>query len=349
MRKIKKGRERINTDMKKITILGAGAFGFAMAKIISENHINKNIYIYDINKDFIDHIKKTKRHPIFHEGTELHNKIIPTSNLEEAVGDADLIVLAVPSRFIRTAIKEVRPFLRKKVIFVNLAKGLEHNTNERISQVIDEELKYIDIKYYNCCLSGGMIAREVTLQHPLCAELACEDIEIAEKISKIMTSDHLRIETNDDLIGVELAGAFKNVIAIGAGIFDGLGYGESSKSAFVSSAAKQMRELAIKMGAKRQTFDPGSQAWFGDLMTTCFGKTRNREFGELLGKGINPKNALESMKKNNKSVEGYITAEVVHDLIKRYNVKTPLLEGIYQVLYKNLEPKTFVKNFINKW
>lgn len=335
--------------MRKITILGAGAFGFAIAKVISENQKDKEIYLYDVNADFIDHIKKTRQHPVFHSGVTLPLHIVPTKDLKLAVKDTDLMLLAVPSKYVRGCITCFKNHLTKDIVFVNLAKGLEKERDMRISEIIDEELKDTGINYKVCSLSGGMIAREVTRKNPLCAELACTDKKTAKKVAPLLYSDFLRIETSDDVLGVELAGAFKNVIAIGAGIFDGLGYGESSKSAFVSAAAKQMKHLAIALGAKEETFDAGSQAWFGDLMTTCFGRSRNRELGEHIGKGMSISDAIELQIQNNKSIEGYITANVIHKLVKKNNIQAPLLHGIHNVLYKGTDPKKFVKDFITSW
>lgn len=269
--------------MNKIAILGAGAFGFAIAKLVAENQADKEIYIYDIKYEYIDHIRKTREHPVFHPKTKLPKHVHATNALKTAVTEADLIILAIPTTFVRQAIREFRDHITKNTIFLNLAKGLEHKTNMRVSQILDEELKAIHIEYEKCSLSGGMIAPEVIAKTPLCADLACENRETAKKVARMLWSDYFHLETSDDLVGVELAGALKNVISIGAGIFDGLGYGESSKSAFVSAAAEEMQSIAIAMGAKKETFGAGSQAWFGDLMTSCFGKTRNREFGELKG------------------------------------------------------------------
>jgi len=333
--------------MNKIAILGAGAFGFAMAKVIGENQSEKEIFIYDVNQECINHIKKTRKHPIFHGEASLPTNIFPTKSLEKAVADTDLILLAIPSKFLRTAVREFRKYLKKDVIFLILAKGLETKTNMRMVEVLASELKGID--YTAAILSGGMIAKEVTLQNPLCAELACDDKTVAKRIARMLWSDYLRIETTDDVIGIGLTGAFKNVIAIGAGIFDGLGYGESSKAAYVSAAAKEMQQLGIAMGAKKETFGPGSQAWFGDLMTTCFGGSRNRELGELIGKGIVVKNAVDTMARNNKSIEGYITTGVVHDLLKQYKIEAPLLNDVYNVLYRGKSPQEFVLHFIKEW
>ena len=213
-------------------------------------------------------------------------------------------------------------------------------------QIIEEELKGIKTKYHICSLSGGMIASEVTLGNPLCADIACKDKNIAEKVAEALRNEHLRLETTRDIIGIELSGAFKNVIAIGAGIFDGLNYGESSKSAFISYASKEIEMLAISLGANKKTFQSGSQAWFGDLMTTCFGRSRNREFGELIGKGFSANNALNKLIKENKSVEGYITTKVAYNLINKYNIGAPIIQLIYKVLYEELSTKEFIKKFI---
>ena len=332
--------------MNKISIIGAGAFGFAMAKIIGENHPDKDIYIFDVQKEHISHIKKTGKHPIFHENIKISPHVKVTHSLKEAIENSDFIVLAVPSKFMRSAIKDLKQRLTNGVVLLNIAKGLEHSTNLMMHQVIQKELKGINTKYELCSLSGGMIASEVTLENPLCAEIACKNKNTAEKVAEMLRNEHLRIEITTDIIGIELAGSFKNVIAIGAGIFDGLGYNESSKSAFISFAARDIEQLAITLGANKKTYQSGSQAWFGDLMTTCFGASRNREFGELIGKGFSANNALAKLIKENKSVEGYITTKVVYNLIKEHNIDAPFIKIIYEVLYQGLSTEEFIKKFI---
>lgn len=329
--------------MRHISILGAGAFGFAIAKLIGENHLQKKIILYDISRQSIEHIRKTRMHPFFHRGAKLPSNIRPTLSIRSAVQGAELLVLAIPTRFLRGAVRGFRPYLLKDVVLLNLAKGLEKGTNMRMSEIIGEELGK-DYEY--CVLSGGMIASEVTLKNPLCAELACRNRNTAKNVAHLLWSDYLRIETTDDVIGVSLAGAFKNVIAIGAGIFDGLGYGESSKSAYVSAAAREMKGLAEAMGAKKATFNPGGQAWFGDLMTTCFGASRNRELGELIGSGVTPRDALARMQKEKKSVEGYLTASVARELVRKHGVDAPLVLQLYQVLHERKSPMQFITGFI---
>ena len=331
--------------INKICILGAGAFGFAMAKMIGETQPKKEIYLFDVNKDFISHIKKTREHPIFHNNIKLPENVIATSSRTKSIKGSDLVILVIPSKFLRDGIKNFKPYFKKGVIFLNLSKGLELKTNVRVSEIIEQELG-VNFKHSTCALAGGMIAKEVVLGRPLCADLACSHRKCAQEVAKILYNEHFRIETTDDLMGVELAGAFKNVVAIGAGIFDGMGNKESSKASYVSAASKEMQRLAMAMGARRETLGSGSQAWFGDLMTTCFGQSRNREFGELIGRGINVKEALKSMEEAHKSVEGYITTNVVYKLIKKYKIDAPILENVYKILYKRESINTFIKRFI---
>lgn len=333
----------IRRKIDKITIIGAGAFGFAFAKLISENQLEKEIYLYDTNNDFIEHIKKTRKHPFFHGETILPENVVPTIDIDRALEGVDLLVFAVPSRYLRDALGEIKKRLKKRPIFLSLVKGLELKSGKTAYAILHEVMgKRARI----CVLSGGMIAREVTLEHPLSADLACRNKKLAKRIASMLWTDYFRVRTTTDIRGVAYAGAFKNVIAIGAGIFDGCGYGESSKSAFVSTAAKEMGALAWKLGARKKTYASGSQAWFGDLMTTCFGASRNRELGELIGKGMNPGKAVNLMIKNNKSVEGYYTTQVVYELASKQNLKTPLIDLMNDVLFEGKKPKDFVTHFI---
>ena len=243
--------------------------------------------------------------------------------------------------------KDIKPFLGESVIFLNLAKGLEVETDKRLSQIIVEVLDN-DIHHVGC-LSGGMIAREVTLGNPLCADIAFDNVNVAREVEKIVTNKTLRFDISSDVIGVEYAGALKNVIAIGAGIFDGLEYMESSKSAYVSYMAKEIKNLALFLEARDETFSLGSQAWLGDLMTTCFGGSRNLEFGSLIGKGHKPEEAMEIMTKEKKSVEGYLTIKVAKELAGKTQIKTPLLNGLYDVVHGSKDPKDYVDFVINHW
>jgi len=331
--------------MSHTAILGAGAFGFAMAKLLGDT-IHDKIVIYDPVKGYIDSIAKTRRHPVFHHGIELKGDIVATTELKEAVKEARLIVLAIPAQLLRKALKDVRQHISGDVILLNLAKALEEGTRKRMSQVIREELEGMRHRFSIATLSGGMLAEEVTRGDPLIAEIGCADRATAKELRTIFSSARFRIEINDDIVGVELAGSLKNVVAIGAGMFDGLGYSASSKSAFISHAAHEMKHIALALGAKEHTFGPGSQAWFGDLMTTCFGNSRNRYLGELLGKGHDAKTALRMLEEEKKRAEGYATAKVVHDIIAESGLKSHAIEMVYAALYEGKKAKKAVDDFM---
>lgn len=332
-----------NITINKITILGAGAFGYAMAYVLANNNSEIPITIYDIQEEIINKIQETKEHPFFHKGTILPNNVMATTNLPNAIENTNLIVLAIPSKFFRIAIKALSKKLNKdhKVIFLNLAKGLEQDSNKRISEILKEEL--LEYSYDYAALSGGMIASEVTQNAPLNADIACKNLELANLLKQLIENKNLKIRTSTDVIGTELCGALKNVAAIGAGIFDGLNLKESSKSGFISAIAKEMEELAIAEGSQTETFAPGSQAWWGDLMTTCFGASRNKEFGKRIGSGISCEDAIKQMYEEKKSVEGHTTIKVVYGMQIKHNLNAPLTKTLYQILFEGKEAKEICK------
>ena len=241
-----------------------------------------------------------------------------------------LLFFVIQSKFLRSALRDAKPLLKAGVVLLNLAKGLEVGSDLRISQIVESVIgPEGNGEVYNySILAGGMIAKEVILGSPVYANLAARTLPIAERVASMIRTPRLHIDASDDVVGVELAGAFKNVLAIGAGIFDGLGFSESSKSAFVSCAAREIVPLAVAMGAKKYTFEPGGQAWLGDLMATCFGDSRNRQFGQYLGEaaladkwhpGV-PKEVYAKMEAERKSVEGYQTSRVVGELSAKCGV-----------------------------
>jgi len=327
--------------MNKVTIIGAGAFGFAMAWLLGRKYKRgKEIYLYDVNKEWLEYIKKTKQHPVFHRQAFLQESVVISDGLSKAVEDADLVILAVPSKFLREAMISLQPYLKEGAILLNLAKGMEAKTGKRASEIIEE---VVEGRFVNGILSGGMIAREVTLGNPLCAEVAFADMAIAKKVGEFLGNESLRLDPTTDLVGVEYAGILKNVVAVGAGIFDGAGYRESSKSACISYLAGEAKRVALDLGADEKTFLPGRQAWLGDLLATCFGASRNLEFGHLLGRGYESKNAIEIMQKQNKSVEGYLTIGAIAEVIKQQRIQAPLFLELDRVVHRG----GFGRDFIN--
>jgi len=316
-------------------VFGAGQFGFALANLIANNHLELPIVIYDPYKPFIEAIHATRQHPVFHKGVTLPKNVSTSFSVEEAIKGVDLVIIAVPGAFVRECVKSFAPLLEKEVILLSVAKALEPETHKYMSEVVDEEMKAgSKVKWCFTALSGGMLAEEVTKNWPIAADLASTDEEAGKKVALLLTANFFKVKTTSDLIGVELAGALKNVLAIGAGFLDGLGFDASSKAAYVSESALEMKKLAIALGARSETFELGSHAWIGDLLTTSFGNSRNRLFGELIGKGHSVKEALDILEQQKKRSEGFLSTKGFYEVAQSKGLKTPILKVLNDVLFE---------------
>jgi len=277
-------------------------------------------------------------HPYFHKGVSLNNNVIPVLKYERAIVDTQLIVLAIPSKFFRGCIRDIVPLMNGDIIFLNVAKAVEEGTNKFLHTVMEEETVGCPHKCYMTALAGGMLAEEVTKGWPIGADVACEDINVARIVRKLFYSPTFKMNVTTDILGLELAGAFKNVIAIGAGIFDGLGLAVSSKAAYVSEAASEFASLGIALGAQPETFALGTHSWLGDLLTTCFGNSRNRLLGEYIGSGMTVEKAIERLTSEKKISEGYHTARGFYTISVQKNLDLPILRNLYLVLHENHHP-----------
>ncbi len=328
--------------MLKITIYGSGTFGFVLARHLGNkfsNVRNCQIFLYGRNKKLIAEIQKMRVHPIHFPQIALPKNVTACSERDVAVNDVDVLVLAVKAQSVRDAIDDIRKYINGDIIILNVAKGLDQKTNQRLSCVIAEELLGINFDCKVATFSGGTIASEMIMDAALGAEIASEDYATAKKLQELISNQHLRVYANTDIIGVEYAGSLKNVISIGAGISDGLKNPCGSKTLVISRASAEAKRLALKLGAKAHTFSTESQAWSNDLWMSCIGNTRNRYFGELIGRGASVDEALEILTKENKIAEGYPTAKVVHNLAAEHNVEIPVMENIYEILYEGKNPK----------
>ena len=334
----------------KIAIIGTGMFGFALAYHLGKKHLENHEIIlatYDSNKILIEYLKKHRTH-LYHFGeNKLSQNISFTGNKKELTRDADIIILAVPSRFVRELVQEIRTYLKDGVIFLNTAKALEIETAKTFSEVIHEEMKVISKKYTVAKLSGGTFAEDIVNEAPLGADIACENSDILKTLQEIFHNEKFRIYGNVDLIGVEYAGAFKNVIAIFAGIINGLKLPYGSETHMISRAAKEAKEIAISLGSKPHTFSMESQCWGNDLWMSCTGKSRNRKFGEVIGNGLSPKKALEKMESEFKLVEGYYTVGAIPKLCKS-NVSAPIFNEIYKIIYEGKNAKKSIEDLMKR-
>lgn len=318
--------------MKNITILGAGSWGSAIAIHLSKKNYNINLWMR--SKEQKEKIQRTKENMKYLPGVVFSSSINLFNDIEKSIKDADVIVLAVPSQQVRNILMKLEDKAIKDQVFVDLAKGLEKESNKRLSTVFKEILpnnKYI-------ALSGPSHAEEVAKDLPTTLVCAGEDEITREYIQEIFTSPKLRVYTNEDLIGVELGGAFKNIIAFGVGIIDGLGYGDNTKAALMTRGIKEITRLGVKMGANVETF--AGLSGIGDLIVTCTSKhSRNRKAGYLIGKGYSLEQTLEEV---NMVVEGIVATNVAYNLSKIYDISMPITEEIYNVLYENKDVKESV-------
>ena len=269
------------------------------------------------------------------------SSIVLTSDLVLALKAADLIVLAIPSQFIRQVLKRVKELDVSFIPFLSVVKGIETETQMRVSEIIYQELgKNLRL----AVLSGPTIALEVVKEVPTTAVISSSDEELAKSLQRVFMTRRFRVYTNPDVVGVELGGSLKNVIAIACGISDGLGFGANTKAALLARGLAEISRMGIAAGAKKETFS--GITGLGDLVTTCISQhSRNRSVGEQIGKGGKLKNILSRM---NMVAEGVATAKAAYLLGKKYRVSMPITNEVYSVLYKNKDPFRAVNDLMTR-
>lgn len=322
--------------MKKICVLGAGSWGSALALSLAKK--GYNVMMWTLSQEQADKINTTKENIDYLPGVLFPNNIELTTNIEEAVRDSRLIILAVPSQAIRSVCKQIKEFVKPNQILVDVAKGLEKGTGFRLSQVCEEELP--ENPYV--VLSGPSHAEEVAKDIPTTLVVGSEDLEIAQEVQDIFMSPKLRVYTNPDVIGVELGGALKNIIAFGAGICDGLGYGDNTKAALMTRGIREIARLGTALGADANTFS--GLSGIGDLIVTCTSMhSRNRRAGILIGQG---KSLDETLKEVKMVVEGITATEVAYEVSKKMNIDMPITSAIYSVLHDGKNANEVVVNLM---
>lgn len=309
----------------KIAILGGGSWGTAVSKLLSEN--NHEVKIWFRNEEKAELVRTSRENKKYLPNIKISDDIIITSDIRFAVKDAEIIVLAVPTQEVRGLIENNKEIINKEVLLVNLSKGLEKDTLYRISQVCEELLP--DNKFV--ALSGPSHAEEVALEMPTTVVAASKDEEVAKLVQDVFMNDYFRVYINTDIIGVEIGGALKNVIALAVGISNGLGFGDNTKAALINRGILEIARLAEKMGADKLTFL--GLSGIGDLVVTCTSvHSRNRRAGILIGKGYTKE---EATKEVGMVVEGIITTHAAFQMAKRENVEMPIVNELYSVLYLN--------------
>lgn len=323
---------------KKIGVIGAGSFGTALAIVLAGK--GHDVTVWARKREQVENIIQTRENSHYLPGVKLPDKIKFTDNLKEAAADKDYLLFAVPAQSFRGVLKEAAEYFDHSVPVINVAKGIEKGTLLRLSQVSEEIMP--DIKYV--ALSGPSHAEEVARQLPTTVAVAGTDHDLAMEIQEIFFTDRFRVYTNEDLAGVELGGALKNIIALGAGISDGLGFGDNAKAAMMTRGITEMTRLGLTMGADMKTFS--GLTGIGDLIVTCTSMhSRNRRCGILIGKGVNPD---ESTHRIGMVVEGISTAEAAYALAQRYNIDMPITESIYKVIHGEMDARSAVSYLMGR-
>ncbi|HUS04220.1 MAG TPA: NAD(P)H-dependent glycerol-3-phosphate dehydrogenase [Dehalococcoidia bacterium] len=312
--------------MPKATIIGNTTWGNTLAALLSSKGVEVRLWA---------------RSQVEAEG--LNRKLYSyssTSRIEEALKGSDLVIWVVPSQKLRQNVALAKDYLTNLMLLVSAAKGLEVDSGKRMSQVMAEEIAPA-LKQHICVLSGPNLAREIALGLPAASMVAAQDITVAERVRDLMGSPEFSLFTTDDVIGVELGGALKNIVALGAGMIDGLNLGDNAKAAFVTWSWAEVISSGVALGAKSSTFY--GLAGLGDLMATCASTlSRNHYVGYELAKGRSLKEITASM---SQVAEGVNTAMAVHQIIQKLNLQTPIINLIYQVLFENLPATEALADF----
>ena len=325
----------------KIAVIGAGSWGTTLALLLADKGHEVKLWVYE--KDLAEEMQKTRENRIYLSGHRLSDNITVTSSIKDAASNSEIIVFVVPSHVARGVIKELSHLVSKDTIIVSATKGIENNTLMPVSEVFKEILPKSFHKNL-AFLSGPSFAKEVAQKMPTAVALASYDAKVGEFIQQAFSTDNFRVFTNSDVIGVELGGALKNVIAIAAGIADGMGFGHNTRAAIITRGLAEMTRLGIAMGAEPATF--AGLSGLGDLVLTCTGElSRNRTVGLRLGKGEKLKDILASMKM---VAEGVKTTKAVYELSKKYNIEMPIPNEVYYILYEDKNVKASARDLMNR-
>lgn len=311
----------------KITVVGDGAWGTALAmNLLSNGH---EVTIWGAFPDYLDQMRATRKNEKFLKGVTLPDELAFDADIVSAVAGREIILLATPTQFLRGVLKKLsQAKIAKDVVIVNVAKGIEIDTWFRISEIIEQELGVVRF----VALSGPSHAEEVARSKPTLVTAASKDLAAAELVQKALMNSNFRVYTSSDVVGVELGGALKNVMAIAAGIIDGMGLGDNPKAAMMTRGICEMGRLGAACGGDEKTFS--GLSGIGDLIVTCDSRhSRNRFVGEELGKGRKLADILAGM--GMVVAEGVWTAKGAYALARKHQVETPIIDEIYRILYEN--------------
>ena len=334
-------KNKMDATSARIGVVGAGSWGTALASLLGMKGYPVKLWAYE--PEVRDDIARFHENKWFLPEIPLSENIDPTNDLAEVVSEKDLVVVVVPSHVMRETAEKFAPYLSEDTVLVSASKGIENKTHLTMTGVLEAVLPE-SFKDRLAVISGPSFGREVARKVPTVVTAAAPDAAVAVFVQNVFVTPFFRVYTNDDMMGVELGGAVKNVIAIASGIIDGLNLGLNTRAALITRGLTEMRRLGVRLGANPHTFS--GLAGMGDLILTCTGSlSRNHTVGKLIGEGKKLEDILAHMKM---VAEGVRTAKSVRNLSIRVNVEMPISHAVYEVLYEDLPPKEAVHQLMTR-
>ena len=328
-------------EISRIGVIGAGSWGTTLANLLAEKGFEVDLWVRE--QKVLEEIKNRHINSVFLPDVKLVDRLKPVKSFEEAVVEKELILMVVPSHVFRKVLKGVGRYLNTEMGLMAATKGIENDSLMMMSQVVTSVLPGEYMKRF-ACIGGPSFAKEVSKKHPTAVTIACGDLEYAERLQQVFNTEFFRVYISKDVTGVQLGGALKNVIAIGAGVADGLGFGHNARAALITRGLAEITRLAVAIGANPHTL--AGLAGMGDLVLTCTGDmSRNRTVGLKIGKGM----SLDEITGSTSMVaEGIKTARSAYELGKKMEVDMPICNQVYHILYNDKDPKEAVKYLMSR-
>ena len=328
-------------EMSKIGVIGAGSWGTALATVVADK--GNDVKIFDVDEKHLQSMEEHRENVDYLPGVPLGERICIVYTSEEALSDAEIVLFSAPAQHFRSALDSAKGFIGDDAVVINVAKGIEQGTHRRMSEIATEILGEDAMDRY-VVLSGPSHAEEVGRKLPTTVAAASRNMDAAKKIQDLFMTDRFRVYTLDDVTGVELGGALKNIIALGAGISDGMGFGDNAKAALMTRGLAEITRLGLKLGARPETF--AGLTGTGDLIVTCTSMhSRNRKCGIMMGEGLSPE---EATAKVGMVVEGMFTAEATYELAQIAGVEMPITDAIYKVTKGQLKAADAVEMLMGR-
>ncbi|MBX7045560.1 MAG: NAD(P)-dependent glycerol-3-phosphate dehydrogenase [Ignavibacteria bacterium] len=325
--------------MKNISVLGAGGWGTTLAILLSHNKYN--VTLWEFNPVYYETLMNLRENFYYLPGVKIPKSIKITNDLSDAILKSELLVVSTPTQFIRSVFEPVKDIDLENKVVVSVSKGIENNSLLLVSDILLDVFKSLD-RNNLVALSGPSHAEEVSRKIPTAVVAACESEKVARSIQRVFSNEYFRCYTSNDLIGTEVGGALKNVIAIAAGISDGAGFGDNTKAAIITRGLNEITKMGVKLGAKRETFY--GLSGLGDLVVTCGSlHSRNRSVGFQLGQGKKLKTILHEMKM---VAEGVATSKSAYQLSKKLKLESPIISEVFNILFKNHNPISSTKKLM---